>query len=70
MCDEIIEETVPTNFNEKKTTYKMQNFYILLALLLITTALLITVKAGVHFRNFSSDRKIFNFVQAHLLRTQ
>ena len=70
MCDEIIEETVPTNFNEKKTTYKMQNYYILLALLLITTALLITVKAGVHFRNFSLDRKIFNFVQAHLLRTQ
>ena len=39
-CDEIIEETVPTNFNEKKAT---QNFYILLVFLLITIALLIAV---------------------------
>ena len=39
MHDEIIggeaksndEETVPTNFNEKKATCKTQNFYILLA---------------------------------------
>ena len=27
MCDEVIEKTVPTNFNEKKATFKMQNFY-------------------------------------------
>ena len=38
-CDEIIEETVTTNFNENKSTYKTQNFYILLAFLLITVAL-------------------------------
>ena len=43
MCDEVIEETISTNFNEKKTTCNMQNFYILLTLLLITTALLIAV---------------------------
>ena len=39
MSDEIIEsydeeiKTIPTNFNEKKATCKMQNFYILLAFL-------------------------------------
>ena len=45
MCDEIIEETktVPTNFNEKNISCKIQNFYILLAFLLITIALLIDV---------------------------
>ena len=49
MCDETInpynEETkfIPTNFNEKKATFKMQNFYILLAFLLITIGLLIAV---------------------------
>ena len=32
-----------TNFNEKKATCKMQNFYIFLAFLLITIALLIAV---------------------------
>ena len=32
-----------TNFNEKKVTCKTQNFYILLAFLLITIALLIAV---------------------------
>ena len=31
------------NFNEKKATCKVQNFYILLAFLLITIALLIAV---------------------------
>ena len=29
--DEIIEETVPTRFNQKKSTCKTQNLYILLA---------------------------------------
>ena len=52
-CDEIIDaeaksysketKTIPTTFNEKKVTCKTQNFYILLAFLLITIALLITV---------------------------
>ena len=39
------EETkaIPTNFNEKKATCKPQNFYILLAFLVITTVLLIAV---------------------------
>ena len=42
-CDKIIEETVSTNFNEEKATCKTQNFYILVAFLLITIVLLITV---------------------------
>ena len=32
-------KTIQTNFNEKKATCKMQNVYILLTFLLITTAL-------------------------------
>ena len=52
MCDELIESYVKvslkdendkTNFNEKKATCKTQNFYILLAFLLIIIALLILV---------------------------
>ena len=52
MCDEIIESCKEdaggksydkTNFNKKKATFKAQNFYILLAFLLITIALLIAV---------------------------
>ena len=44
MCDEIIESyDDETNFNEEKATCKIQNFYILLAFLLITIALLIAV---------------------------
>ena len=31
-------KAIPTNFNEKKVTCKMQKFYILLAFLLITIA--------------------------------
>ena len=34
-CDEIIEEIVSINFNEKKATCKTQNFCILLAFSLI-----------------------------------
>ena len=41
ISDGVIEKTIPKIFNEKKTTFKMQNLYILLAFLLITTALLI-----------------------------
>ena len=36
-------KTIPKNFNEKKVTFKTQNFYILLAFLLITVALLVAV---------------------------
>ena len=49
ICDEIIEshdeeiKTIPINFNEKKAICKMKSFYILLAFLLITIALLIAL---------------------------
>ena len=49
ICDEVIElydeeiKTIPTNFNEKKVTCKMQNFYMLIAFLLDTIELLIVV---------------------------
>ena len=49
MCDEVIEsyneesKTIPTNFIEKKAACQTQIFYVLLAYLLITIALLITV---------------------------
>ena len=36
-------KTIPTNFHEKKATCKTQNFYILLAFLLIAIVLLIDV---------------------------
>ena len=47
MCNGIIEsyddetKQIPTNFNEEKTTSKLQNFYILVAFIIITIALLI-----------------------------
>ena len=55
-CDEVIDadaklsakdddetKTIPTNSNEKKTTCKMQNVYILISFLWITISLLIAV---------------------------
>ena len=48
-CNEIIEshdeeiKTIPTNYNEKNMTYKIQNFYFLCAFLLITIVLLLAV---------------------------
>ena len=56
ICDEVIDadaklspkddgetKIIPTNFNETKASCKAQNFYISLAFLLITIALLIAV---------------------------
>ena len=48
MCDEAIksyndETTISTNCNEKKASCETQRFYILLAFLVITIALLIAV---------------------------
>ena len=49
-CDEVIksydEETkiISTNFNEKKVTFKTQSFYVSIAFLLMTMALLIAVR--------------------------
>ena len=49
ICDEVIKsydeeiKTIPAHFNEKNITCEAQNFYIILAFLLITMALLIAV---------------------------
>ena len=54
MCGGVIElynketKTISTNFNEKKVICKRQNFYILVAFLLITIALLIAVSIYCH----------------------
>ena len=56
IADEII-KTVLTNFNEKKATCKMQNFYILLAFLLITIALLKAVSIYCYLIKYRAKQK-------------
>ena len=52
-CDEIIESySEETNFNEKKATWKMQNFYILLVFLLIGIALLTAVSIYCYLKKY------------------
>ena len=71
MCDEVIEsyneetETIPTNFNEKKATCKMQNFYILLAFLLIVIALLIVVSIYFYLIKYRAKQKTFITISEH-----
>ena len=59
MNDEIIEEPVSTNFNEKKATCKMQNFHILLAFLLITIALLTAASIYCYLIKYRAKQKHF-----------
>ena len=71
ICDEVIDAEAKsndeaksydeTNFNEDKTTCKTQNFYILLAFLLVTIALLIAVSIYCYFIKYQAK-------QRHLLR--
>ena len=62
-CDEVIKsydeeiKTMPTNFNEKNIACKTQNFYILLSFLLITIALLITVRIYCYPIKYRSKQK-------------
>ena len=62
-CDEVIEsydeetKTILTNFNEKKATRKMQNFYILLVFLLITLTLLIAVSTYSYLIKYQAKQK-------------
>ena len=57
-CDEIIESyDEEINFNEKKPTSKPQNFYILLAFLLITIVLLIAVSIYCYLVNYQAKQK-------------
>ena len=59
-CDEINgpydEET---SFNEKKATCKMENFYILLAFLLITIVLLITLSIYCYLIRYQTKQNIY-----------
>ena len=67
MCDGIIDaeaksygegkKTVTINFNEKSDICKTQNFYILLAFLLISTALLIPVSIYCHLIKYQIKPK-------------
>ena len=62
-CDEIIKsydeetKTIPTSFNEKEATCKTQNFYILLALLLITIAFLIAISIYCYLIKYRAKQK-------------
>ena len=63
ICDEVIKscdkeiKTIPANFNEKKVTCKTKNFYILLAFLSITTALLIAVSTYWYLIKYRAKQK-------------
>ena len=62
-CDENIEpydeetKPIPTNFNEKKATCKIQNFYILLSFLLITITLMIAVNIYCYLIKYLAKQK-------------
>ena len=49
MCDEVTEsydeetKTIPTNFNEKKATCKMQNLYIILLVFLLFALIAVSI---------------------------
>ena len=50
-------QTIPTNFNEKKATCKMQNFYILVEFLLLTIALMIAVSIYCYLIKYRAKQK-------------
>ena len=60
--DEIIEKTIPTNFNENKATCKTQNFYIALAFLLITMALFTAVSIYCYLITYWAKKKKKTFI--------
>ena len=49
-------KTIPANFNEKKPTLKTRNFYILLAVLCITIALLIAASINCYLRKYQQKK--------------
>ena len=73
-CDEIIgsydEETkaILINFNEKKTTCKTQNFYILIAFLLITITLLIAFSICCYLIKYRAVQK--HFISFHVTNNE
>ena len=59
LCDEVIESyNEKINFNEKKAICKIQNFYILVAFLLITIVLLIAVSIYCNLIEYQAKQNI------------
>ena len=58
-------KTIPKNFNEKKATCETQNFYILLAFLSITIALLIAVSIYCYLIKYWAKQKTFITISRH-----
>ena len=71
ICDEVIESydeaatTIPTNINEKKTTCKRRNFYILHAFFLITITLLMAVSIYCYLIKYRIKTKTFITISQH-----
>ena len=62
ICDEVIESfKKETNFYEKKATCKMENFYILLAFLLIIIEILIAVSIYCYLITYPAKQKHCHF---------
>ena len=62
-------KTIPINFNEKNITFKIKNFYILLAFLLITIVLLIAVSIDCYLIKYRVKQKhllLFHFTNSQL----
>ena len=53
------QKQVPTSFKEKKAICKMQNFYILVAFLLINITLLITIGIYFYLINIEQNKNIY-----------
>ena len=72
-CDQVIEsndeetKTIPTNFNEKKAICKTQNFYILLAYVLITIALLMAVSIYCYSINSRTIPNIYHHFMPQMI---
>ena len=71
ICDEVIDgddetKAISTNFNEKKVTCKTQNFYLLLAVLLITIALLIVVCIYCYLMKYWAKKHLLPFHETKL----
>ena len=61
MCDEIREKTVPINLNENKASCKTQIFYVLLAFLSNTIALLIAVSIYCYIKCRGKQKHLLSF---------
>ena len=69
-CDKFVEsydeekKLIQTNFSEKKATCEMQNFYILLAFLLMTIALMIALSIYYYLIKYWTKKNIY-YISRH-----